>query len=431
MSRKIVRHSYPAALAAGLYLSLVAAGAQAAPATVSDVRVGEHPDATRVVLDITQPTGATFDVSADGKTLLVALPEADWRAGTFAAKHAKGLLVDFRQSSTPDGLQLSLIASDPIRIKKPFFVSPEGTQGYRIVIDLVPDLEIARMAKAATAAKPAAPQAAATTPAMVPPVDIAREQRMVAGPANIGAAAPVEVAQAYTLAPNQPVRPTAPSQTAQAVPPPAQSMPPRAPVAEPKSAFGGLLYVKASAGMGALEEATAVGGGGTHAAVETDLGWMVNGGLGIDLKNNFRIEGEVLYASNSAKAITGTLGGAAVNSGRATGDVSMLGFMANVAYDFVTAYPITPYIFGGAGLAVVSANNISTPGGGTAIDSSDTVFALQAGAGVSTDLTDRVTLDLSYRYFETQEPEFSDSNGIPVNYEYATHMMLMGVRYKF
>ena len=428
MSRTIVRHSYPAALAAGLYLSLLATGAQAAPVTVSDLRVGEHPDATRVVLDITQPTGATFDVSADGKTLLVVLPEAEWRAGAFAAKHAKGLLVDFRQSVTPDGVQLSLLASDPIRIKKPFFVSPEGAQGHRIVIDLVPDLEMARTAAAADPVKPAARQIAAAAPAKEPPADIAREQRMVAGPSTIGAPAPIETAQAYSLAPN---RPAIPSQTAQAVPPPmpAQSMPPKAPMAEPKSAFGGLLYVKAAVGLNVLDEAS-TNGSNNQGAVETDLGWMATGGLGIDLKNNFRVEGEVLYASNNAKSMTGTANGSTVNSGQADGDVSMLGFMANVAYDFVTAYPFTPYIFGGAGLGIVSLNGVKTTGN-VGFDSSDTVFALQAGTGVSTDLTDRIALDLSYRYFETQEPELSDANGAPFNYEYATHMMMMGVRYKF
>ncbi len=425
MSRTIVRHSYPAALAAGLYLSFLATGAQAAPATVSDMRVGEHPDATRVVLDITQPTGATFDVLPDGRTLVVTLPEAEWRAGAFAAKHAKGLLVDFRQSVTPDGVQLSLMASDPIRIKKPFFVSPEGTQGHRIVIDLVPDLEMARAANAAV--RPAARQAAAT-PAMEPPVDIAREQRMVAGPSNIGAPAPVEAAQVYSLAPN---RPAIPAQTAQAVPPPmqAQAMPPKAPMAEPKSAFGGLLYVKAAVGLNVLDEAS-TNGSNNHGAVETDLGWMAIGGLGIDLKNNFRVEGEVLYTSNNAKSMTGTANGSAINTAQADGDVSMLGFMANVAYDFTTAYPITPYIFGGAGLGIVSLNGVKATGN-VGFDSSDTVFAMQAGAGASTDITDRLVLDLSYRYFETLEPELSDANGAPFNYEYATHMLMMGVRYKF
>jgi opacity protein-like surface antigen len=55
---------------------------------------------------------------------------------------------------------------------------------------------------------------------------------------------------------------------------------------------------------------------------------------------------------------------------------------------------------------------------------------MQAGAGISTDLTDRTSIDLSYRYLETLEAQMSDANGAPFNFQYATHMFLMGLKYK-
>ena len=154
--------------------------------------------------------------------------------------------------------------------------------------------------------------------------------------------------------------PARPVETAQATPPRPQPQPvPQQPMQRPaddmKGPFGGLFYVKMGAGFTMIEEASA-SGSGTNATVETDLGWGVLGGLGIDLGNNFRVEGETFYASNGTKSVVGTVSGTAVNSSDASGAVSTLAFMANAAYDFTNAYAITPYIFGGAGLAMVSAD---------------------------------------------------------------------------
>jgi opacity protein-like surface antigen len=265
---------------------------------------------------------------------------------------------------------------------------------------------------------------------MLPPSDVAVDKRMVAGPSNIvppQAAASVEVAQAsYTLSPSQKA-----AQTAQAQPPAAQpnmSGRPMQPAAPSESAWGGLLYVKAAAGMNVMEETDAEGGA-NQAAIETDFGWIVNGGLGLDLKNGFRLEGEVLYAQSGASQITGTVNGTAVNSGQAEGDVSLLGFMANIAYDFNTPYALTPFVFAGAGVANVSLNGVGAAGA-QSYDTSDTVFAMQAGAGLSTELTDRTSVDLSYRYLETLDAQMSDASGAPFDFRYQTHMFLMGLKYK-
>ena len=189
------------------------------------------------------------------------------------------------------------------------------------------------------------------------------------------------------------------------------------------------MYIKLGVGLGMLEEASA-SGTADNATLETDLGWAVLGSLGLDLKNNFRVEGETFYTSNGAKSATGTMNGAAINSGDVSGDVSTLAFMANLTYDFVNAYAITPYIFGGAGIARVSVDGVGS-GTNQGWDDSDWVFGLQAGLGVALDVSDRFTFDLNYRYFETQEPELANANGVPFNYENAMHMILFGARYKF
>ena len=69
---------------------------------------------------------------------------------------------------------------------------------------------------------------------------------------------------------------------------------------------------------------------------------------------------------------------------------------------------------------------------GTVIsDSSDYVFGMQIGAGVSLPLDNVTTLEATYRYLETQDPEFGDQRGQPFTTEISTHSFILGVRLKF
>jgi opacity protein-like surface antigen len=58
----------------------------------------------------------------------------------------------------------------------------------------------------------------------------------------------------------------------------------------------------------------------------------------------------------------------------------------------------------------------------------DLVAALQVGAGFSLEIDRRTKIDLGYRYFETQNPEFSDSTGTPYESVFASHNFLLGAR---
>jgi opacity protein-like surface antigen len=418
MSR-IARHAIPAV--AALLLAQFAGPANA-QVLVKDVRVGEHPGSTRVVLDVTEPTDLKFDLAPDGRTLSVIMPGTQWKAGAFTDRHAQGFLEDYKFTPKGDGGILQLSMNAPVQLKKPFFMGPEGTQGNRVVIDLVADPARAvaaptRMvlAEAPTAA-PARPapviQVVSSQPvpaAMEPPTDVTMQSRGasagLATPAALQSAA-VETAQAQQ-------RPAAPAMAAPAA-----------------DAPGGLFYLKLGGGITKLMEANSTGSGNV-AATDTDIGYNVVGGLGLELKHGFRFEGEGLYMTNNAKSISGSVGGSTINSGAASGSVSTMALMGNVAYDFINPYPMTPYIFGGAGLAKVSLNGVTAPGAGATWDDSDMTFAFQAGIGISTDLTDRVGIEAQYRYFETLDPKLSDSSGNPFTYENIAHMFMVGARYKF
>ena len=60
----------------------------------------------------------------------------------------------------------------------------------------------------------------------------------------------------------------------------------------------------------------------------------------------------------------------------------------------------------------------------------DTVFAYQLGAGVGYELIDNVSVNLSYRYFDTGEVELEDS-GEEVESSTTSHDLMAGLIVKF
>ena len=108
-------------------------------AQVTDVRVGNHKDKTRLVLDVTKPVDLRYEVSADGSAVFIDLPQIKWSADNFKGRHFKGLITDFKFSPEAAGGRLSILTNGPVRIRKPFFVAPKGRLGHRIVIDIMKD----------------------------------------------------------------------------------------------------------------------------------------------------------------------------------------------------------------------------------------------------------------------------------------------------
>jgi opacity protein-like surface antigen len=82
---------------------------------------------------------------------------------------------------------------------------------------------------------------------------------------------------------------------------------------------------------------------------------------------------------------------------------------------------------GGLGMTLLSLNDLKALRKTTANDM-DLVAALQVGAGFTLDLDRRTKIDIGYRYFETQNPEFSDSTGVPYESVFASHNFLLGAR---
>jgi opacity protein-like surface antigen len=160
---------------------------------------------------------------------------------------------------------------------------------------------------------------------------------------------------------------------------------------------------------------------GVTVNTEFDTGLAFGAALGYDF-NRFRAEGEISYQKNDIDKIGSP--GVILD---ATGDAKALSFLINGYYNFVNSSAFTPYISAGIGFAQVEFNDLDISSlGFSGSNDEDTVFAYQIGIGVGYAVTEKVTIDVKYRYFGTEDSEYDTTKA-----EFASNNFLFGVRYNF
>ena len=92
--------------------------------------------------------------------------------------------------------------------------------------------------------------------------------------------------------------------------------------------------------------------------------------------------------------------------------------MANCYYDIKTSTDVTPYVMGGMGIA-----NLDSGDGWV----NDTGFAWQLGAGVGIKASDKITVDIGYRYLKSNGLKDVDGEDI----KWHSQSVLAGIRYDF
>ena len=177
-------------------------------------------------------------------------------------------------------------------------------------------------------------------------------------------------------------------------------------------------YVKANLGMSFLMDSDFSEPGATG-TLEFDTGFAssIAGGYNFGM---FRVEGEIGYQKNDIDKGTVNSGGRSVSGSISEGDMTAFSLLANCYFDFVNTTPFTPFITAGLGMAKLEINNL----GGYDFD--DTVFAYQFGAGVGYAINQNFNIDLTYRYFATDDPEFGGTKA-----EFASNNVYLGLRYNF
>ena len=148
-------------------------------------------------------------------------------------------------------------------------------------------------------------------------------------------------------------------------------------------------------------------------------GWMVDERLGYRVNPSWRVEIEGAYRSSRIE-----------NLG-ANGYFRTYSAMANLIWDLLPTSKVHPFIGGGAGANFPRLQEQF--GAGTALGSRDPKFAWQALGGFTFAASERVNLDLTYRYFDGGKANVNCSGACPATPiqfgHYRDHSLTVGLRY--
>jgi len=135
---RLARRPVLAALAAAGGL-LAVPGAAAAMARAMGVRLGNHGDFTRVVLDLTEEVRFSLFTLADPYRVVVDLPEVDWafRSHGVAGGGGDDVIAALRYGLfRPGNARVVLDLHRPVAVRKAFVLPPGSNSGWRLVVDL-------------------------------------------------------------------------------------------------------------------------------------------------------------------------------------------------------------------------------------------------------------------------------------------------------
>jgi N-acetylmuramoyl-L-alanine amidase len=106
-------------------------------AVITGIRVGEHPAATRVVIDLTSAVTYRVYTLAGPDRVVIDLPLVEWRVQPHASALKGGLITGIRSGRVgEDTWRIILDMAAPVSIKREFALPPQHDYPHRLVIDL-------------------------------------------------------------------------------------------------------------------------------------------------------------------------------------------------------------------------------------------------------------------------------------------------------
>jgi N-acetylmuramoyl-L-alanine amidase len=119
--------------------------------SVTDVRVGVHPDKTRFVLELTEEPAYRAFTLPDPFRVVIDLPALEWSLGPKRTVNGGGLVQAVRYGLfAPGTSRVVLDVGQPVDFQKVFVLPPSNGYGHRLVIDLKPISREAYFARART-----------------------------------------------------------------------------------------------------------------------------------------------------------------------------------------------------------------------------------------------------------------------------------------
>lgn len=184
--------------------------------------------------------------------------------------------------------------------------------------------------------------------------------------------------------------------------------------------------------------------------LDTTGGFATYGALGKYFQRGLRGEVEVSYRLQDIDSLPGD-GTASWNGFPSAGDIgnmSAVATMVNVLKDFELTERLTPYVGVGVGIVQVRMDfdnvddipqattpaQAGAPGYRIFAKNQDYVPGVQARAGVSFDISDRLAFDVGYRYLQTGQYDteaFVNNQVADVQGDYRVHETTFGLRYSF
>lgn len=182
------------------------------------------------------------------------------------------------------------------------------------------------------------------------------------------------------------------------------------------------IYISANLGY-AMAQNTDTTIGTSSGAIEYEPGFAGAAAVGFGFDYG-RAEAEISYQRNGLDKVR--VSGSGLD---ASGDISNLALLFNGYLElFKIENVVTPYLTAGMGVAMVDISGLPVKSGDSYTTDShkDTVFAYQFGAGVGYTVSEKLTIDLKYRYFQTSDLTFGNTIA-----SYGSHNFYLGVRYTF
>ena len=146
---------------------------QQTPPLVIGARLGEHPDKTRFVVELSDPLQVRVFTLTNPDRVVVDMPEVQWRIDQNDHPTGKGAVKSYRYGLFRKGDSRFVIdLNRPVRVDEPRLYPPSGGFGFRLVLDLYPAAAEEFAAHAGwPAAQTNATVAAQTPPAPTPTID--------------------------------------------------------------------------------------------------------------------------------------------------------------------------------------------------------------------------------------------------------------------
>jgi N-acetylmuramoyl-L-alanine amidase len=145
-------------------------GKHAAEPVIMGVRIGEHQDRTRFVVEMSDPVAMRTFTLANPNRVVIDMPLVQWHLETAPRPTGNGIVRSYRYGLFRSGNSRFVIdLNSPVTVSNALVVPPGGGYGYRVVVDLFPTSQDKFNATAGWPPDLKAREAAAALLASLPP----------------------------------------------------------------------------------------------------------------------------------------------------------------------------------------------------------------------------------------------------------------------